>query len=50
MNKELEEVKIELKSICEQFTNILKRLESENVITKEEFIEYSSKKIEFLNS
>ncbi|OPJ54920.1 hypothetical protein [Alkalithermobacter paradoxus] len=50
MNKELEEIKLELKSICEDFTNILKKLESENIITPEEYQIYSSKKIEFLSN
>ncbi len=50
MSKDLENIKLELKSLCEEFTNILKKLEEENIISEEEYVDYTSKKIEFINS
>lgn len=49
MSEAIEEIKLELKSLCEEFNNILRKMEEQNIITYEEYVDYSSKKLEFLN-
>ncbi|SHH44092.1 hypothetical protein [Tepidibacter thalassicus] len=50
MNKEVDSVKLELECLCEKFINILMKLKEKNIISEEEYKEYSSKKIEFLQN
>ncbi|MEJ8555212.1 hypothetical protein [Tepidibacter sp. Z1-5] len=48
MSKEVEVIRLELKSLCQEFMDTLNKMKDQNIISEEEYNEYSSKKIEFL--
>ena len=50
MSENLDYIKKELRQLCQEFNLMLKRLEEQKLITHDEYLEYSSKKIEFLNN
>ncbi|SHK51024.1 hypothetical protein [Tepidibacter formicigenes] len=50
MDREVDDIKFELKSLCEEFMDILSKMKEKNIISEEEYKEYSSKKIEFLQN
>ena len=50
MSENLDYIKRELRLLCQEFNIILKKLEEQHVITHDEYLEYTSKKIEFLNN
>ncbi|WP_099191083.1 hypothetical protein [Tepidibacter mesophilus] len=50
MSKEIDAIKLELKSLCQEFTDVLNKMKDQNIISEEEYNEYSSKKIEFLEN
>lgn len=49
MNETIENIKSELKNLCEEFTSVLKCMEEQKIITHEEYVNYSLKKLEFLS-
>ncbi len=50
MSKEFDGIRLELESLCREFTDILNKMKDQNIISEQEYNEYSSKKIEFLEN
>ncbi|MGL4911706.1 MAG: hypothetical protein ACRC3Y_04665 [Romboutsia sp.] len=48
MYSSIDEIKKELKNLCNEYIDILEKLKEENIITKETFEVCSSNKISFL--
>ncbi|CAH2215254.1 hypothetical protein [Tepidibacter aestuarii] len=48
MNRDIELIKSELESLCKDFVDMLDNMRDKDIINEEEYIEYTSKKFEFL--
>ncbi|MBF8983257.1 hypothetical protein IZY60_06885 [Lutibacter sp. B2] len=48
-DENLKEIQIELCSLCKDFIQYIKKLEDESVISHEEYLTHTEKKIDFLN-
>lgn len=48
-DQNLKEIQIELCSLCKDFIQYIEKLENEKVISHEEYLIHTDKKIDFLN-